>query len=144
MKQIERLETTFFNFLQDRLEYILAATLAVIYVWFGGLKLFGMSPANSLLYDTLPIFRYDNSIFILGLFEVILGISFLSRKLTRIAYPVFLAHMCGTFVPFLTAYSITNSDSPVNLTLEGQYIIKNFALIASATALWYLRYSRNK
>lgn len=144
MKQLTNIEKQLYRFLDTNLEHILAFSLALIYIWFGGLKLIDMSPATTLLYQTLDIFKQDGMVFTLGVFEVLLGISFLIPKLNRISYPIFLGHMLGTFLPFITIFSTVSEGRLFDLTLEGQYIVKNLALIACATAVWIIRKKKNE
>jgi uncharacterized membrane protein YkgB len=107
--------------------------LCVIYVWFGALKVLGTSPANPLvahlLERTMPFMSFDTFIVFFGLFEVIIGILFLFQRLDRITIPLFGIHMVTTFMPLFLLPAITWQSVFVP-TLEGQYIIKNLALIA--------------
>jgi uncharacterized membrane protein YkgB len=109
--------------------------LLVIYVWFGALKLFNLSPANplvgSLLERTLPFISFSTFIILLGIFEVLLGILFIipNPKVTRVAKWLFWLHMVATTLP-LVAVPAMAWQSFLVPTLEGQYIIKNLALMA--------------
>ena len=109
--------------------------LAIIYTWFGFLKVIHVSPAeplvNELLHVTMPFF--DQAIFsvLFGLFEVALGVMFLFPKLSRITLWIFLAHMVMTFLPLFLLPQAT-WQGPFVYTLVGQYIVKNLSLIALA------------
>lgn len=107
--------------------------LFVIYVWFGALKVLGTSPANPLvsrlLEHTMPFMSFGTFIIFFGLFEVLIGTLFLVHKFDRITIPLFGIHMVTTFMPLILLPVITWQSVFVP-TLEGQYIIKNIALIA--------------
>ncbi len=109
------------------------AALFVIYTWFGMLKVLGVSPAGELvhrLFDRTIYFMSFGTFYILfAWFEVLIGILFLFPRFTRIAIILFLLHMLMVFLP-LVLLSATTWQSPFVPTLEGQYILKNLALIA--------------
>jgi uncharacterized membrane protein YkgB len=107
--------------------------LFIIYAWFGVLKLFNLSPANplvaSLLKKTLPFVTFGQFIVFLGLAEVFLGILFLFPRHTKLSKVLFVIHMVVTTMPMFLLPQIAWTQFLVP-TLEGQYIIKNLALIA--------------
>ena len=108
-------------------------SLFVIYFWFGLLKVLGTSPANplveKLLERTLPFLTFDQFIVGLGVFEMAIGFLFLTGLFHRITLLLFTVHMVTTFMPLFLLMPVTWA-SPWVPTLEGQYIIKNIALIA--------------
>ena len=66
-----------------------------------------------------------------GFFEVLIGVLFLYRRTVRIAFWLFLLHMITTFMPMVMLPDVTWQQFGV-LSLVGQYIVKNVALIAAA------------
>ena len=113
-------------------------TLAIIYIWFGALKILELSPASplvgSLLEKTLPFITLEQFILYLGIFEVVIGLLFLIPKLTKLAAALFSFHMLLAAAPLLFLPSITWQALLVP-TLEGQYIVKNLALIGLVLAI---------
>ncbi len=107
--------------------------LFLIYFWFGLLKVVGESPANPLVSDllekTLPFVTFDQFIVFFGLFEILIGFLFLVPRFERSAIVLFAVHMVTTFMPLILLPAVTWGGVFVP-TLEGQYIIKNIALIA--------------
>jgi len=105
----------------------------VIYAWFGVLKIIGMSPAGplvtNLLAKTIPWMTASEFILFLGIFEVAIGILFLIPRAKWVAIPLFVIHMIICLGPLILLPEITWQSDLVP-TLEGQYIIKNLALIA--------------
>lgn len=112
--------------------------LFVSYFWFGILKVLGFSPAGPLVADllerTIPVMEPNTFIFLFGIFECLIGIMFLKRGWERIVVPLFAIHMFTTFGPLVILPAASWSAFGVP-TLEGQYILKNFALMASVLAI---------
>ena len=119
-------------------------SLFVIYFWFGILKVFGQSPASGVVTELfnktlahIPLVSSispETFVILFGVFEVIIGILFIIPGKERWAIYAFFAHMVTTMLPllFLKASVWTHILVP---TLEGQYIIKNLALIACAITI---------
>ncbi len=107
--------------------------LFVIYAWFGALKILGQSPANPLvarlLEKTLPFISFSHFIIILGVFEVVIGVLFLMPRFYKIAFTFFLLHMVMVAAPLFMLPKVIWVSTLVP-TLEGQYIIKNLALVS--------------
>lgn len=110
----------------------LQLSLGVIFIWFGALKPFGDSPANEVITKTIYWFDPDIFIPILGIWEIAIGICLLITPLIRIGLFLLALQMPGTFLPLVLRPEICFVDVPFNLTLEGQYIIKNLVLIGAA------------
>ncbi|KKR45799.1 MAG: hypothetical protein A2W58_03060 [Candidatus Zambryskibacteria bacterium RIFCSPHIGHO2_02_38_10.5] len=114
--------------------------LFVIYFWFGLLKVVGQSPASemveSLFGKTLayvPFLSFGIFIVFFGLFEMLIGILFLVPGKERLALGLFFLHMIMVALPLFIIPSMwTVIFVP---TLEGQYIIKNLALISCAITI---------
>ena len=113
--------------------------LFVIYFWFGLLKVIGQSPASpmvhNLLSQTMPFMPFAVFIVLFGLFEMLIGILFVIPGLERSALILFCIHIITTALPLfiLPGEVWTHIFVP---TLEGQYIIKNLALIACVLTIW--------
>lgn len=123
-------------------------SLFVIYFWFGILKVVGLSPASGMVQELFektvtPIMNFlhisflSAGVFVLifGIFEVIIGVLFLVPGKERPAIYLFAIHMIATTLPlFFLRDSIW--AGVLTPTLEGQYIIKNIALLACAVNIW--------
>ena len=116
--------------------WVLRLSLAVIYTWFGALKLFGLSPADALVARTVTFLPFEWFFPLLGLWETAIGLGFLFRRTTPVALVLMALQMPGTFLPLLTAPEAVFTRFPIGLTLEGQYIVKNLVLISAAIAVW--------
>jgi len=119
---------------------VLRLGLGVIFVWFGALKLFpGVSPAEELVRNTIYFFDPDFFLPILAVWEVLIGVGFLSgfftNKLQRLTILLLFLQMPGTALPLFLLPEVCWTSFPFVLTLEGQYIVKNLAIIGSALVL---------
>lgn len=131
-KKIDAILLNFF----DKSGFIFAKiSIFIIFFWFGLLKVVGESPANpivkKLLENTLQFLSFDQFILYFGIFEMLIGIIFITPKCERLAIFLFVIHMITTFLPLILLPSITWQSFAIP-TLEGQYIIKNLAIIALA------------
>jgi len=111
--------------------------MAIVFIWFGALKPFGVSPANELVASTITTMTWGviaPSVFIpvLGWWEVAIGVCFLYRPLVRVALILLVIQLPGTMLPLVLLPEEAFTQIPYGLTLEGQYIIKNLVLIAGA------------
>ncbi|TVP42887.1 MAG: hypothetical protein EA350_14690 [Gemmatimonadales bacterium] len=110
----------------------LQLSLGIVFIWFGALKLFDLSPAADLIRNT--VYWWDPAVFlpILGIWEIVIGICLLVRPLVRVAIPLLLLQMPGTMLPLVLLPEVCFTHPPFGLTLEGQYIVKNLVLVAAA------------
>lgn len=110
-------------------------SLFIIFFYFGLLKVLNLSPANplveALFYKTIPIFSFDLFLKLWGAFEMLIGILFIVPKLERIAILLLIIHMIVVALPLFLLTQTTWQKFLVP-TLEGQYIIKNLAIISLA------------
>ncbi len=119
--------------------------LFIIYFWFGILKIIGLSPASGMVQELFTktlahmplVSSMSPGVFVIlfGIFEVIIGILFIIPGKEKWAIIAFAVHMLTTTLPlfFLGASVWSHIFVP---TLEGQYVIKNIALIACALNIW--------
>jgi uncharacterized membrane protein YkgB len=112
--------------------------LFIIYFWFGALKIIGESPANPLVSElmerTLPFLTFEQFILAFGIYEMAIGIAFLIPRFTRLAFTLFIPHIVMTTLPLFLLPLSSWQEMGVP-TLEGQYIIKNIALVALALGI---------
>lgn len=111
---------------------LLRYSLGVVFIWFGILKPLGVSPAAELVERTVYWFPSNVFIPILGWWEVLIGVCMLWRPLIRVSIFLLLLQMPGTMLPLVLLPDVCFTHIPWGLTLEGQYIIKNLALVSAA------------
>lgn len=111
----------------------------LIFFWFGIIKLLELSPASplaeALTVKTLGSTEYFVPLFFaIAILECVVGLLFLSPKMTRIVIPLLLFHMAIVCSPLFLVPEFTWQSFLVP-TLEGQYIIKNAVVIAVAIGI---------
>jgi len=110
----------------------LRIALGVVFIWFGGLKVIGGSPAAELVASTVYVVSPEVFVPILGVWEVLIGLCLLYRPLIRVGILLLFLQMPGTFLPVILLPEVVFVTFPHELTVEGQYIIKNLVIIGAA------------
>ena len=113
----------------------LRLSMGIVFVWFGALKLSGDSPALQMV--TRTVYWLDPDVFIpvLGWWEIAIGFCLAVPYLTRIGVGLLALQMPGTFLPLVLLPEVCYQGSFWNLTLEGQYIVKNLVIIGAGLLL---------
>jgi uncharacterized membrane protein YkgB len=114
---------------------LLRIAMGIVYIWFGALKPFGLSPAEALVARATAWIPIPGFLHVLALWEVTIGICFLHRRLVRWGVVLLFLHMPGTMLPLITLPDETWARFPYALSLEGQYIVKNLVLITAGIVL---------
>jgi hypothetical protein len=135
---ISRIDHTVIYFFRRISVPLARISLFIIYFWFGILKVLGLSPATALVFalyqKTIPFVPFHTFFVAFALFECLIGILFLIKGAERIVIPLLLAHLITTVLPLIVLPHIIWTQWFVP-TIEGQYIIKNLALITAAIAI---------
>ena len=131
INRVKEFDLWFISYLERLSLPILRFSLAIIFIWFGALKPFGQSPAVELV--TKTVYWFDPQIFIpiLGVWEIAIGVCLLFRPLLRVGLFLLAVQMPGTFLPLVLLPEVCFTTFPFDLTLEGQYIVKNLVLIGA-------------
>jgi uncharacterized membrane protein YkgB len=114
---------------------VLRVAVAVVFIWFGALKVFGVSPATDLVAATVYVVPPDLFVPILGVWEVLIGVCLLYRPLIRLGIFLLFVQLPGTFLPLVLLPEAVYVTFPYALTVEGQYIIKNLVIIGAALVI---------
>jgi uncharacterized membrane protein YkgB len=115
---------------------LLRISLGVVFLWFGALKVIpGLSPAEGLIRTSMPFLPMDLFLPFLALWEMLIGLGFISGKFTRLTVLLMLLQMVGTISPLFLRPDLTFTVFPVGLTIEGEFIIKNLVLISAALVI---------
>jgi putative oxidoreductase len=115
---------------------LLRMALAAVFVWFGALKVAGVSPVHDLLAETLPFLDADLSVPALGVVEIVIGLALAVGRLPRVVLLVLAGHLAGTFLTFVTATELMFVGSnPLELTADGEFVVKNVVFISAALLL---------
>jgi uncharacterized membrane protein YkgB len=134
--QIDRLDARVTAWMARYGLTMMRVALGIIFFWFGALKLFpGMSPAEELVRNS--VFFLDPNLFqpVLALWEMAIGLGLITGYFMRLTLLLLFLQMPGTALPLLITPEACFTVFPFGLTLEGQYIVKNLALITAGIVL---------
>jgi uncharacterized membrane protein YphA (DoxX/SURF4 family) len=110
----------------------------VIYFWFGFLKLLNLSPAtplaSALVSHTIGMQYFNVSFKALAVFECVLGLIFLIPAMTWPSTVLLVVHLVIVSSPLVLVGEVAWIH-PLVPTLEGQYIIKDLAILALAIGI---------
>lgn len=136
--KIQTLDQTIIRLAQKWYEPAARGAFFIIFFYFGFLKLIGLSPATplaaALTERTIGMQYFDASFMILAAIECLIGILFLIPKATRVVIALLFIHLAVVCSPLVLVpdHIWTGMLIP---NLEGQYIIKNVALVAVAIGI---------
>jgi uncharacterized membrane protein YkgB len=137
--RIDRIEHQITAWMQRWGLTLLRYSLGAVFIWFGILKVFDLSPAEPLIEQTVFVMSLNIplNIFVplLGILEVTIGICLLFRPLLRLAILLLFLQMPGTILPLFMLPEMTFTQVPYAPTMEGQYIIKNLVLISAGIVI---------
>ncbi|MET0764978.1 MAG: DoxX family protein [Blastococcus sp.] len=114
---------------------LLRLALAAVFVWFGALKIAAVSPVHELIGQTLPFIDPDVAVPALGILEVVVGLVLAAGILPRITLLVLAGHLAGTFLTFVTAAELMWGSHVLELTADGEFVVKNLVFISAALVL---------
>ncbi len=121
--------------------FLLRLSIAIIFLWFGFLKFFpGVSPAEALAGNSIEILSFgivsaSVGLPILAAWECLIGAGMLFTRYMRFTILMLYVQMIGTFSPIVLMPEVVFDGIPFNLTMEGQYIIKNLIVISAALVI---------
>lgn len=137
-RHLEALDLRVIAFLRRTFVPVARISLCVVFFWFGLIKILGLSPASplaeALTAKTIGLQYFDPLFLALSVLECIIGVLFLVPKATRVVIPLLLVHMAVVCSPLVLVPEMTWQSWFVP-TLEGQYIIKNAAVVALALGI---------
>lgn len=131
-RSLDILDRQIAGWMESHGRYFLRVSLGIIYIWFGALKLVGVSPAEDLVTRTVTWWPPEVFMPVLGCWEVAIGVGLLYRPLIRVAIFLLFLQMPGTLLPLFVLPEVTWTHPGWAPTIEGQYIIKNLVLISAA------------
>jgi uncharacterized membrane protein YkgB len=122
----------------------LRGALALVYVWFGILKIVRESPVEPLIEDAYPRMPYPAFHYLLGAWEIAIGAGLAAPlvlpkdkadAVTRGTLAAFWIQLAGTMAPVVLAPGKVWKRKPLLLTMTGEFIAKNLVLAAAGVAI---------
>jgi len=121
--------------------YFLRISIGILFLWFGGLKFFpGASPAEGLATETIDLITFQllpDALILpsLAILEFAIGALLVFSREFKVTFWLLMFHMLCTLLPLFILPEITFNQIPFQLTIEGQYIVKNLVIICAALVL---------
>ena len=135
-ENLNRVDLKISSLMADYGMLVLRLGLGIIFLWFGILKFFpGLSPAEGLVKSTVYFIDPDVFIYVLALWESLIGLGLITGKFMRTTLLLLFLQMPGTALPLIILPDVVWTHFPYGLTLEGQYIIKNLVLIGAGLVI---------
>jgi len=134
-RQLDRVDSLIIEQMDRWSVPVLRAAIGIVFIWFGLLKVVGLSPAEPLIAATVYVISPSQFIPILGVWEVIIGLCLLYRPLIRVGILLLFLQLPGTFLPIIILPEVVFTTFPYGLTVEGQYIVKNLVIIGAALVI---------
>ena len=120
--------------LADRL---LMGSLSLTFFWFGVLKVMGMSPVVGLLEHSFSFLAKQPYLGLLGAFEVMIAFGLLIPRVRKLTITLTIMHLFGTISVVCIAPNLLFAPYFPVLTMEGEFILKNFVLISACLILLF-------
>ncbi len=137
MRLVQSLDAALHRWLLDHSIGLLRIVVGVIFLIFGVLKYFpGVSPAEGLTIKTTDALTFgllpgEIAIVLIATLECIIGLLLIAGRWLRVAIYLLAGQLIGILAP-LALFTGRLFDGPHNApTLEGQYVIKDFILVAA-------------
>ncbi len=115
---------------------VLRVAIGIVFLWFGILKLTGVSPVADLVHSTYSFLPTHAFVIVLGIWEAVIGLGLIFKIKLRLTLGLMWLQMAGTFLALALNPSLFFFDhNPLLLTTEGEFVIKNIVLVAGSFAI---------
>ena len=128
----DRLDARVVQFMKSYGILLLRIALAIIFIWFGFLKVIGKSPVVELVAQTVYWVSPKFFVPFLGIWEMVVGLGLLFRFALRLVLFLFWLQLAGTFMVLVLQPGIAfQGGNPFLLSKEGEFVMKNLVLITA-------------
>ncbi len=111
---------------------VLRYALAIVFLWFGLLKVMNASPAAPIISATYWFFPQAALMAFLGIWECLIGILLMAHRGLRFALFLLWLQMLGIVAALLIYPPMFFAGNPFLLTFEGEFVVKNIVLLAAS------------
>lgn len=116
------------EYIEDRFIAALRLSIALIFLWFGLLKVFELSPVAEIVGGTFPFLADGIGNTILGIGETTIGLLLFLNRWPSVIHTILVLHLCGTFLTLIMSPDLMFDPFFPILTLAGEFVIKNAIL----------------
>lgn len=114
---------------------LLRISLGVVFVWFGALKVTGLSPVEDLVRSSFDFLPFAFPFFYLGLLEMFIGLGLLFKFALRLVLGVMWLMLLGTFASLIFNPTLFFDGNILRLTVEGEFVVKNLILVTGGMVI---------
>jgi putative oxidoreductase len=133
---LDRMDQKIVGFMSSYAILIIRISLGIVFVWFGLLKVVGVSPVFDLASHVVYWLPAELFVPLLGIWEIAIGVGLLLGKALRVILAMLFLQLAGTFLLLLIwPEAAFQGGNPLFLTTEGEFVIKNLVLIAAGVAV---------
>ena len=135
-RPVDRIDEAVSGFMERYGVTVLRVAVAIVFIWFGALKVIDRSPVEGLVKDTIFFLPEDTFFVVIGVWEIIIGVGLLVPVLLRLTLALFWLQMAGTFLSLIVLPDRAFQDgNPLLLDVTGEFIVKNLVLIAAGLVI---------
>ena len=136
LPRLYRLEAAAIDLTRRYSLLMLRLALATVFVWFGALKIFDVSPVADLVATSLSMMPPRLAVAGTGVVELTIGLGLLTGRRPRLTMALFFGLMIGTFLPLVAHPMVGFQDgNPLLLSVIGEFIFKNVILITAGLTI---------
>lgn len=103
--------------------------LGIIFFWFGALKTPGYGPVTEIVRASFPFMAEGTGNIVLAIFEILIGLGLIFKICPQAIFTALTLHLLGTFSVFILAPEIMFDPNFPYLSLDGEFVVKNLALV---------------
>jgi len=114
----------------------LRVSLAIVFIWFGVLKVIDRSPVEDIVKQTVFFLPGEPFFTLLGALEIAIGVGLLVPVAPRLTLLLFLGQMSGTFLTLvMLPEQAFQGGNPLLLGVLGEFVVKNLVLVAAGLVI---------
>ncbi len=136
MIELKTIDMLFIAWMRRHGLMLLRVAVGIVFLWFGALKIFGVSPVADLVMRAYPFFPEPDFMIFLGLWEIVIGAGLLFKVTLRATLALLWLQMFGTFTALVidpSAFFIQGNI--LLLTAQGEFVVKNLVFVAASIVI---------
>ncbi len=142
---VDRLDDRAIEFMRNHSIFILRISIAIVFIWFGMLKVIGRSPVEDLVVAIVPWVPGRIFVPFLGIWENVIGLGLLFGAGLRLTIILLWLQQAGTFLTLIVRPDLAfQGGNPLLLTIAGEFFINNLILISGSLVIGSTLQSRKK